>query len=370
MHDVIVIGGGQSGLAAARTLRTAGLASMIVEAGPEPTGSWPRYYDNLRLFSPASYSGMPGAPFHGDPDRYPTRDEVADYLKDYAASLDVDIRTHTRVTRVATTRRGFLISTEAGDEMYAAAVVAATGSFGNPHMPVLRGHDTFTGDLLHVANYRNPTPYAGRRVVVVGAGDSAVQVASELTEVAHVTLATRHPIAFLPQQLHGRDLHYWLDRTGFDHLPPEWLARIIPTTLVTDTGGYRHMLDTGQLDHRPMFTAFEDNRVVWADGAREEVDTVVFATGYRPHLEYLQPLGTLTNGHPQHTPGHLHHPPRPGLPRSGVPRLILLQHPARRAPRRRVPHSSAHRTHQRRRCPGPGLTRSARHRRGRLRPSR
>jgi putative flavoprotein involved in K+ transport len=303
MHDVIVIGGGQSGLAAAHALGRAGLAPIVLEAGPEPSGSWPHYYDSLRLFSPAGFSGMPGAPFAGDPDRYPTRDEVAAHLRAFAASLDVDIRNRTKVTAVATSSRGFLVTTEAGDEMNATTVVAATGSFGNPHLPLLPGQDTFTGDLLHVTDYRNPTPYVGRRVVVVGAGDSAVQVAFELTEAANVTLATRHPVAFLPQRRDGHDIHYWLDRTGFDDLPPEWLARILTATLVTDTGGYRRALDTGKLDRRPMFTAFEGNRLVWSDGTREVVDAVVLATGYRPALDFLHPLGALSNGQPRHTRG-------------------------------------------------------------------
>src|SRR3954471_10224820 len=120
MHDVIVIGGGQSGLAAARALRTAGLAPIVLESGSEAAGSWAHYYDNLRLFSPAGFSGMPGAPFPGEPDRYPTRVEVADYLKAFAARLDVDIRTQTKVTSVATASRGFVIRTEAGDETTAA----------------------------------------------------------------------------------------------------------------------------------------------------------------------------------------------------------------------------------------------------------
>lgn len=303
MHDVIVIGGGQSGLAAARALRRTGLVPLLLEAGPEPAGSWPHYYDNLRLFSPAVFSGMPGAPFPGDPDRYPTRDEVAAYLTAYASSLDVEIRTRTRATAVATSRRGFLVSTEDGDRVHGRAVVAASGSFGKPHLPAVPGRHTFTGDLLHVAGYRNPEQYAGRRVVVVGAGDSAVQVAHELVGTAKVTLATRSPVVFLPQVRDGQDLHYWLDRSGFDRLPPEWLARIVPSTLVTDTGGYRHALESGKLERRPMFTRLDGDSVVWADGSREKVDVIVFATGYRPALDFLRPLGALNNGLPRHTRG-------------------------------------------------------------------
>ena len=94
---VIVVGGGQSGLAAARALRELRMSTVILEASDRPTGSWPRYYDSLRVFSPAGYSSMPGMPFPGASDHYPSRDEVADYLEHYAAGLEVEIQTNTRV---------------------------------------------------------------------------------------------------------------------------------------------------------------------------------------------------------------------------------------------------------------------------------
>ena len=122
MKDVVVVGGGQSGLAAASALRAVGLAPIVLEAGAEPVGSWPHYYNSLRLFSPAAYSGMPGLPFDGDPERYPPRDEVVDYLREYATKLDADIRTGCRVTSVASTGdRGFLVTTNAGDAIHTAA---------------------------------------------------------------------------------------------------------------------------------------------------------------------------------------------------------------------------------------------------------
>jgi putative flavoprotein involved in K+ transport len=98
--DVVVIGAGQSGLAATRALQAHGISPVVLEAGPEPVGSWPHYYDSLTLFSPARYSAMPGLDFPGDPDRYPHRDEVAAYLRRYATALDADIRTGTPVIEV------------------------------------------------------------------------------------------------------------------------------------------------------------------------------------------------------------------------------------------------------------------------------
>jgi putative flavoprotein involved in K+ transport len=303
--DVVVIGAGQSGLAAARALLVHGITPLVLEAGPEPAGSWPRYYDSLTLFSPARYSGMPGLDFPGDPDHYPHRHEVVSYLRRYAADLDADIRTRTPVTAVdAHDQGGFVVRTANDQSFHAAGVVAASGSFGNPYLPVLPGHDGFTGRLLHVAHYRSPEQHAGERVVVVGGGNSAVQVGFELAQVATVTLATRHPIIFHPQRRGGQDLHHWLVTSGFDLLPPEWLNHYLGGRWVVDASKYHHALEAGWMDRRPMFTAFDHGRVVWPDGTSEQVDTVVFATGYRPDLGYLAPLGALAHGGmPRHCGG-------------------------------------------------------------------
>ncbi|SDT20431.1 putative flavoprotein involved in K+ transport [Jiangella sp. DSM 45060] len=301
---MIVVGAGQSGLAAARAARDAGLHPVVLEAGDRPAGSWPHYYDSLRAFSPARYSAMPGFPLDGDPDRYPTRDEVADYLDRYAQHLGVDIRTRTRVTTVEADGPGFVVHTAGGDALPAAGVVAASGSFGNPTIPDLPGRKTFTGELRHVADYRNPAPYAGRRIVVVGGGNSGVQIADELAGVADLTLATLAPISFLPQTIRGRDLHHWLEVTHFDHLPAAWLRHLVRKPLVLDTGRYRDGIESGRIDRRAMFTAFDGDGVVWADGEREHVDAVIFATGYRPAVGYLRSLGALDeHGLPLHAEG-------------------------------------------------------------------
>jgi putative flavoprotein involved in K+ transport len=290
---VVVVGGGQSGLAAARALQELGMATVILEAGDRPAGSWPRYYDSLRVFSPAGYSSMPGMPFPGAPDRYPGRDEVAEYLEHYAGRLDAEIHVNTPVETIRQDGHEFVVFAAGGRTLRAAGVVAASGSFSNPHRPSFPGEQGFTGTLAHVADYRNPAPYAGRRVIVVGAGDSAAQIASELAPVATVTLATRHPMRFIPQRLGGHDIHYWLRETGFDTLPAEWLSKITGGTVVTDSVGFRQTLADGLVDRRPMFIALDGNQVVWSDGRREPVDAIILATGYRPSLGYLRDLGAL-----------------------------------------------------------------------------
>ncbi|WUR58009.1 NAD(P)/FAD-dependent oxidoreductase [Micromonospora chokoriensis] len=304
-EPVVIVGGGQSGLAAARAALSVGLRPVVLEAGAAPVGSWPDYYDSLTLFSPARYSSLPGVAFDGaDPDRYPARDDVVAYLRRYSASIDAEIRTGARVTAVhPRPGGGYLVHTDSGDDIAAAGVVAASGSFSNPYLPALPGRDTYAGEVRHVAHYRRPEPYTGKRVLVVGAGNSAVQVAYELAPHARVTLATRASIQFMPQRIRGRDLHHWLHVTRADLLPRAVLNRLIRHAAVLDTGVYRDAIDSRLLARREMFTAFTAGGVVWADGTDEPVDSVIFATGYRPHLDYLAPLGALNDGMPRHVGG-------------------------------------------------------------------
>ena len=301
---VIVVGAGQSGLAAARALRECGVPALVLEAGDRAVGSWPGYYDSLRAFSPVQFSSMPGLSFPGAPDHYPGRDEVVDYLQRYAAGLGVEIETNTRVQTIHQHGREFEVLTADGRSLRASGIVAASGSFSNPYRPTLPGEQSFTAELLHVADYRNPAPFVGRRVIVVGAGNSAAQVANELAPVADVTLAARHPVRFIPQRIGGHDVHYWLRETGFDALPAPWLSQITRGSVVTDSVGFEQTLADGLLDQRPMFTALDRDQVVWADGHRERVDAIVLATGYRPSLSYLRDLGALDeHDAPRHAEG-------------------------------------------------------------------
>lgn len=288
MLEAIVIGGGQAGLAAGYHLQKAGVGFRILEASTQASGSWPLYYDSLRLFSPAGYSSLPGLPFPGDPARYPTRDEVIAYLSHYAAHFQLPVQTQTRVEAVERQAEGFSIKT-ATHTYFARNVIAATGSFSRPYVPTFPGQAEFPGHIQHAVTYRNPAPFRGQRVVVVGAGNSAVQIAAELAQVARVTLATREPLQFRPQRILGQDLHFWLRWTGLD-AKSHFASRPVPPI---DTSGYAAMLKRGLFDQRPMFTQLTAHGVEWAEGQEEAVDALVLATGYRPNLSYLAGLGAL-----------------------------------------------------------------------------
>lgn len=301
--DLVVIGGGQAGLATAHTALGRGLRPLVLDAGPGPGGSWPSYYDSLTLFSPARFSSLPGLVFPGDPERYPLRDEVVDYLAAYTARLQAEVRFSTPVEQVLPEDGGFSVTTVDGTMVKARSVVAATGGFGAPYRPSLPGLDGFTGTVLHAAQYRHPAPFADSRVLVIGGGNSAVQIAVELAAVAKVSITTRRPLRFQRQRYLGRDFHWWLTRTGLDssRLGPLLAKGSVP---VIDDGRYRTAIRAGRPDHRPLFTRLDGDRVVWPDGTSERVDVVLLATGYRPHLPFLDGTGALdAYGVPMHTGG-------------------------------------------------------------------
>jgi putative flavoprotein involved in K+ transport len=315
--QTLVIGGGQAGLAAAWHLARQHLDFLVLEAAELAGGAWRWYYDSLALFSPARYSALPGMPFPGDPDRYPRRDEVVSYLADYARRHRFPIHTGERVVAATRCVDHFEVTTAGGQRYRARSMIAASGTFGAPHMPVIPGWERFGGRIQHSSGYRNPASFAGHRVVVVGAANSAVQIAAELSTVAEVTLASLRPIRFFPQRVLGRDFHFWLEWTRLGRT--RWLSD--RGTPVLDDGRYRAVIASGRVSRRAMFKRITDRGVVWSDTSEESVDDLLFATGFRPDIGYLQGLDAVD------ATGRL--VPRNGIA-MGVPGLYFVGFPGQR----------------------------------------
>lgn len=303
--DAIVIGGGQAGLATGYHLQKRKLQFLILESEERAVGSWPKYYDSLKLFSPARFSTLPRMKFLGEPDRYPTKSDVIRYLEDYQKYFNLPIVKNSKVISVVNNNQVFTIQTALGSKYKSKTIINATGSFNNPFTPSIKGEELFMGRIIHSADYLTPEAFINQRIVVVGSRNSAVQIAIELAEVSNTTLAVRHPVKLVSQKILGKDLHFWQRIIGFDTFPFRKFGKTVPTSdAVINSGYFKEPLDKGKPDQKQMFTSFYSEGVVWPDGTKEPVDTVIFATGYRSNFPYLLEVEAFdAEGNPVHAGG-------------------------------------------------------------------
>ena len=292
-RDVVIVGGGQAALAVAYYLRRTNLSYVVLDSGYAPGGAWRHTWESLRLFSPAQWSSLPGRLMPGGSSYYPTRNEALAYLTEYEHRYDVPVHRPVHVSGVSSAGERLRVHTDSDGDWLARAVVSATGTWSMPNVPNLPGQNRFTGRILHSAQYESATPFEGRRVVVVGGGNSGAQIVADLFDRCAVTWATLAPPTFLPDDVDGRYLfgeasaRYRALTEGGAPLPPRSLGDIVVVESV------RRAREHGALVAVPMFTVFETDGVVWPGGRRTHEDVVIFATGFRPALLHLQSLGVL-----------------------------------------------------------------------------
>ena len=292
--DVVVIGGGQAGLALGYYLRRTGLHFLLLDDEPAPGGAWQHAWPSLRLFSPAQWSSLPGwlMPRGAGTEPYPSRDDAIAYLTAYEHRYELPVERPVRVVSVRADGEGLRLETSTGS-MWARAVVSATGTWAAPVVPELPGQGTFRGKVVHSAGYPGASPFVGRKVIVVGGGNSGAQIAAELSEVADMTWVTRERPTFLPAEVDGRYLfeqataRWRALQEGRTPDPPRSLGDIVLVPTV------RAALERGVLVPQPMFDRFTPDGVAWTDGRERSADAVVFATGFRPALSHLGPLGLV-----------------------------------------------------------------------------
>lgn len=290
-YDLIIIGGGQSALATAYFLRRSGLNYIILDEQEAAGGAWRHTWDSLKLFSPGTGSSLPGRLWKNED--YPTRAEVLAYLEDYEARYDLPVLRPVAVTAVRKSGDIFELETSQG-AFRSRAVISATGTWKAPYIPDYPGSDLFRGQQLHSAWYRRSADFAGQSVLIVGGGNSGAQILAEVSKVATTTWITESPPLFLPDEVDGRYLFnvasakYQATRQGAAWKADPALKKGLSAIVMVDS--VKEARDRGVLGHRPPFARFEAEGVVWEDGSRLQVDSVIWCTGFKAALEHLAPL--------------------------------------------------------------------------------
>lgn len=302
--DAVVVGGGQAGLAMGRELAARGLRFVVFEASPSVGSAWRSRWDSLRLFTPARFSGLPGLPFPGEPDHTPGKDSVAAYLDSYARAFQLPLALDEPVRRVRSLDPRMLEVTTDYARYLTRNVVVATGPFQHAWTPPLAALLPKNVHQVHSSDYRTPEALPDGPVLVVGGGNSGVQIADELGRTRPTTLSVGTPLSRLPERILGRSVFEWLDRTG---------AMSVPVTSRLGRRASRRDVLIGlgpdTLRRRGVRVVGRANRVSGHAVATEDgtsvpgVATVVWATGYRPHHPWLMAPVLNPNGRVDHLRG-------------------------------------------------------------------
>jgi cation diffusion facilitator CzcD-associated flavoprotein CzcO len=305
----VVVGAGPAGLATSRELRRRGIDHRVLERGDRLGAAWAAQYDSLTLHTGKHLSALPGLRFPRSTPLFPKRDEFLAYLERYARQFALPVELSRRVTGIAARNGGFALVTPQG-ALGAGSVVVATGIMSNPQPPELPGRSRFGGRVIHSVEYRRPEPFAGQRVLVVGSGNSAGEIAAELAAAGvRVVLAVRSGANVVPRQLLGLPIQYWalplsrlprraqravlngLNRLGELRRGPAVLPRENAPNNCPDVPligfGLVDAIRAGKVEVRPGLAGFGPGSVIFADGRQEPVDSVILATGYRAAVDFL-----------------------------------------------------------------------------------
>jgi putative flavoprotein involved in K+ transport len=302
-HEVVVVGGGQAGLAIGYFLAQQGCDFTILEAAEEPAAAWRERWDSLKLFTSARYDALPGLAFPGDPDRYPTRDEVAEYLTDYARQFELPVELGSRVRSVCKSDDGYLV--ELDDRAYQAdQVVIATGPFQVPRVPPIA--ERLGGEVvqLHSSAYRRPDAISAGPVLVIGGGNTGYQIAEELSSLYEVNLAIGSRQTPLPQRILGRDLFWYLEATGL--IRKTTASRIGRRmagrdTLIGSTPRALRRKHGVELHERAVDAT--GSTVTFSDGTALDVGSIIWATGFELDHSWIDVPVFDDKGRPVHRRG-------------------------------------------------------------------
>ena len=288
-YDVLIIGAGQAGLALAYHLKSTTFQSMVAERNRRLGDSWRKRYDTLTLFTPRSYSALPGLALSGDPNGYATRDEFADYLEEYSSRFQLPISLGMTIKKLERANGSFQATTDNGESILSRIVVLATGAFQIPVVPAIASHLSpevvqFTADT-----YKNAKQLGQGAVLVVGDGATGRDVASELAASHRVVLATGRARRLLPERVLGMSIWWWLDKLGIMQVSGESsLGRFIRKADPFPARG-KHLSQLKQkgIQIVPKLAAVDGKTVTFADGQSVEIDTVMWATGYRDDSDWV-----------------------------------------------------------------------------------
>lgn len=287
--DVVVIGAGQAGLALGFFLRLHDRRFVIVDRADSIGSAWRERWHSLTLFTPRRYSALPQVSFPGDPDGYPSRDEVTAYLERYAENFELPVELNREVEKVERGDDGRFRLEVDGRTIVADQVVVATGPFQVPYVPSLAEKLDESAFQTHAVGYRRPEEVPAGTVLVVGGGNTGFQIAKELSATHTVALSVGSRQKPLPQRVLGRDLFWWLTKTRLlDKTVDSRLGRKLRTRDTLVGSSPRELRKRFGVELKPRVVDANARMLRFDDGSELEIDAVIWATGYRADYSWIK----------------------------------------------------------------------------------
>lgn len=337
--SAIITGAGPAGLAVGACLKQAGIQPIILEQSDKVGSAWRRHYDRLHLHTDKRNSELPSAPFPKDYPRYPSRDQLIDYLESYAKKFDLDIRFNQQVTDARRANNDHWQVQTQDARYHTSNLVIAAGYTCEPNIPEWKGQDIFKGKVIHSSEYKNGGQFRGQNVLVVGLGNSGGEIAIDLWERgAKPGIAVRNAVNVIPRELFGIPI---LSIGIVQNIMPAWMAdamnapilRVVigditkyglqklpygPATQIKndkhipliDVGTIK-LIEQGHITVHSGVEEFTENGVKFTDGKEARFGVVILATGYRPCVNaflnetsaYDENGTPVSSGHEASVPG-------------------------------------------------------------------
>ncbi len=294
VYDALVLGGGQAGLSVAYFLRRSKLDYLVLDDQEKAGGSWLKVWDGLKLFSPTEYSSLSGWGMPKGENEYPTKDEFISYLEQYESRYDIPIHRNVKVIDVIKDNGLFKVETNQST-YYSKTLVSATGTAQEPFVPTYLNQKVFKGKQLHSSDYRNTNNLGGKKVLIVGGGNSGAQILAEVSKVAQTQWVTLEVPYFLPDDIDGRYLFNAATQRflGKPSNPSSGIKASLSNIVMVES--VKDARNRNVLQAKRPFKSFYERGVIWEDDTKEPFDVVIWCTGFKANLAHLQRLNIIEN---------------------------------------------------------------------------
>jgi len=305
MYHTVVIGAGQAGLAMGYYLQQSNKKFLILEKGLQSGNVWKKRYDSLKLFTPRIFSSLPGLPIDGDKHDFPSKDDIAIYLHDYATNFNLPIQFETEVIEVTNTNGIFTVVTNKG-AANAKNIVVATGAFQNKYIPPFADKISKRVFQIHSSEYKNPSQLQEGTVIIVGGGNSGAQIAVELSSMKNTYISVGSTLSFLPLFVARKSIFWWFDKLG--------LLKATSSSIIGEKLHQRgdpifgfelkKAIKDWEVTVKGRVVNAEMDYLIFDDQSNLQVDNIIWSTGFKPDFSWIQIPGVLNaEGNVKHKRG-------------------------------------------------------------------